>query len=300
MLPLCATAKPPAANSAKSGWTLRRFGSAGGGIAVMADRAVALQPLHHRRLGEIVADQADVALAAELLAVEGDDAGRLLAAVLQRVQPERGQRRRPPGAPKCRRRRTPRAACRRRRCDRQSCMRSTSICPEAGPRSPAPAGSGRPAHSPGSHRRRRCGGLCRRRPARPPATAPRRLIWGRRRSLASVSPRSRCMISASGSSGRRFIRSAPSESSQGFDLRHGDPVGLPVRRDEEVEEQDGDDDEDETARRAEDEAERAVERPGRESSTKSEMRIVMIDTTSSVMKKRPATVTPSARFLSSM
>ena len=46
------------------------------------------------RLGEIVADQADVALDAELLAVEGDDAGRLLAAVLQRVQAERGQRRR--------------------------------------------------------------------------------------------------------------------------------------------------------------------------------------------------------------
>ena len=31
---------------------------------------------------------------AELLAVIGDDAGRLLAAMLQRVQPERGQRRR--------------------------------------------------------------------------------------------------------------------------------------------------------------------------------------------------------------
>ena len=34
--------------------------------------------------------------------------------------------------------------------------------------------------------------------------------------------------------------------------------------------------------------------PARESSTKSEMRIVMIDTTSSVTKKMPATVTPSA------
>ena len=33
-----------------------------------------------------------MALDAELLSVEGDDAGRLLAAVLQRVQAERGQR----------------------------------------------------------------------------------------------------------------------------------------------------------------------------------------------------------------
>ena len=42
-----------------------------------------------------------MALDPELLSVEGDDAGRLLAAVLQRVQPERGQRRRlrvPPNA----------------------------------------------------------------------------------------------------------------------------------------------------------------------------------------------------------
>ena len=69
-------------------------GAARGRIAVMADGAVALQPLHHLRLGEIVADQADVALDAELRAVEGDDPRRLLAAMLQRVQAERGQRRR--------------------------------------------------------------------------------------------------------------------------------------------------------------------------------------------------------------
>ncbi len=66
--------------------------AAGGGIAVVADGAVALQPLHHRRLGEVVADQADMALVEELLAVEADDAGRLLAAMLKRVQAERGQR----------------------------------------------------------------------------------------------------------------------------------------------------------------------------------------------------------------
>ena len=52
---------------------------------------------------------------AELRAVEGDDAGRLLAAVLQRVQAQRGERRRPPDDRRCRKRRTPRGACRRRR-----------------------------------------------------------------------------------------------------------------------------------------------------------------------------------------
>ena len=66
--------------------------AAGRGIAVVADGAVALQPLHDRGLGEIVADQADMALDAELPAVEGDDAGRLLAAMLQRMQAERSQR----------------------------------------------------------------------------------------------------------------------------------------------------------------------------------------------------------------
>ena len=43
---------------------------------------------------EIVADKAHAAMGVELLAVIGDDAGRLLAAMLQRVQAERGQRRR--------------------------------------------------------------------------------------------------------------------------------------------------------------------------------------------------------------
>ena len=45
-------------------------------------------------LPEDVADQADMAFGGELRAVGGDDAGGLLAAVLQRVQAERGQRRR--------------------------------------------------------------------------------------------------------------------------------------------------------------------------------------------------------------
>ena len=45
-------------------------------------------------------------------------------------------------------------------------------------------------------------------------------------------------------------------------FRHGDPFRLPLRGDEEVQEQHRDDDEDQAARRAEHEAERAVERPG--------------------------------------
>ena len=40
-------------------------------------------------LGEVVADQADTALGVEPRAVEGDDAGRFLAAMLERVQAER-------------------------------------------------------------------------------------------------------------------------------------------------------------------------------------------------------------------
>lgn len=55
----------------------------------MADGAVALQAFDDRVLGEIVADQSDVALVVELVAVVADDAGRLLAAVLERVQPQR-------------------------------------------------------------------------------------------------------------------------------------------------------------------------------------------------------------------
>ncbi len=56
----------------------------------MADSASARQALDHIALGEMVADEAEAALGMEALAVEGDDAGGLLAAVLERVQPQRG------------------------------------------------------------------------------------------------------------------------------------------------------------------------------------------------------------------
>ncbi len=67
-------------------------GGPGGGVAVVADRGVALEPLDHARVAEIVADVTQAPMRRELLAVEGDDARRLLAAVLLGVQPERGVR----------------------------------------------------------------------------------------------------------------------------------------------------------------------------------------------------------------
>ena len=67
---------------------------AGGGIADMADRGGAGQALDRRGAGEMVADQPEAPLGMEPRAVEGDDARRLLAAMLQGVQAERGDRRR--------------------------------------------------------------------------------------------------------------------------------------------------------------------------------------------------------------
>src|SRR6516165_7266676 len=60
----------------------------------MADSGTAAQPADHLLGAEIIADLAEPAVGAELLAVIGDDSGRLLAAMLQRVQTERRQRRR--------------------------------------------------------------------------------------------------------------------------------------------------------------------------------------------------------------
>src|SRR5256885_48376 len=62
---------------------------AGRCIAVMADGHAARQPCNHFFRTEIVADEAEAAMGAELLAVVGDDASRLLAAMLQRVQTKR-------------------------------------------------------------------------------------------------------------------------------------------------------------------------------------------------------------------
>src|SRR4029077_8505933 len=67
-------------------------GLAGGRIAHMADRGIAGQAVDDLAPRKGVADQAEAAFGVEPLAVEGDDAGGFLAAVLQRVQAERRDR----------------------------------------------------------------------------------------------------------------------------------------------------------------------------------------------------------------
>ena len=65
---------------------------AGGRIAIVADRGATRQAVDHLAAREGVADQAHAPLGMEAGAVERHDAGRLLAAMLQRVQPERRDR----------------------------------------------------------------------------------------------------------------------------------------------------------------------------------------------------------------
>ena len=65
---------------------------AGCGIAHMADRGGAGQALDRRRIREMVADQTEAAFGMETATVKGDDARRLLAAMLQGVQAEGGDR----------------------------------------------------------------------------------------------------------------------------------------------------------------------------------------------------------------
>ena len=62
---------------------------AGRRIAHVADGDVAREPFHDLGRVEVVADQAQRPVAVELFAVIGDDAGRFLAPVLERVQAKR-------------------------------------------------------------------------------------------------------------------------------------------------------------------------------------------------------------------
>ncbi len=64
--------------------------AAGRGVAVVADRRVALQRGDDRLLAEDVADQSGRAVIVEVAAVVGDDAGGFLAAVLQGMKAEGG------------------------------------------------------------------------------------------------------------------------------------------------------------------------------------------------------------------
>ena len=66
---------------------------AGRRVADVPDRRGALEALDGGAVREAVADEAELALGVEDAAVEGDDAGGFLAAVLQGVEAERDDRR---------------------------------------------------------------------------------------------------------------------------------------------------------------------------------------------------------------
>ena len=93
-LPLWATREAAGVEIGKQRLHVAQDGVAGGGVAVVAERDVALEAADHVGLVEVVADEAEPALGVEVAAVVGDDAGGLLAAMLQGVQAERGQGRR--------------------------------------------------------------------------------------------------------------------------------------------------------------------------------------------------------------
>ena len=72
---------------------IAQYGVAGRRVAHVADRRPPGQAVDGRAAREVIADQPLPALRVEPDAVESDDAGGLLAAMLQRVQPERDDRR---------------------------------------------------------------------------------------------------------------------------------------------------------------------------------------------------------------
>ena len=76
----------------EQGLHVAQYGVAGGRVANVADRALPAEPVHRRLFGKMIADQAETALGIELLAVERDDAGCFLSAMLQGMQTERRER----------------------------------------------------------------------------------------------------------------------------------------------------------------------------------------------------------------
>src|SRR5690606_2338186 len=84
--------KPAFGKLGEKGLHVAQAGAAGGRIARVPNGARTLQPLQNGRLGEGVAYQPDMALDVKLTAVEGDNTRSLLAAVLQRMKAERGDR----------------------------------------------------------------------------------------------------------------------------------------------------------------------------------------------------------------
>ncbi len=71
---------------------ISKNGVAGGGVAVVPDGDAAGQFFDHPGVAEIVADQSHAAMGVEAGAVEADDAGGFLAAMLQRMQSQRRHR----------------------------------------------------------------------------------------------------------------------------------------------------------------------------------------------------------------
>ncbi len=86
--------EPAARQIGKHRLDIARSRTAGGGIAHMADSVGARASARVAVLAENIADQAEMALSGEMRAVEGDDTGRFLPAMLKRMQTQRGQRRR--------------------------------------------------------------------------------------------------------------------------------------------------------------------------------------------------------------
>ena len=75
----------------EQGLDVAQDGFAGRRIADVADRHPALQPADRLLFREVVADQTETTLGMEARAVEAHDAGRFLAAMLKRMEPERRQ-----------------------------------------------------------------------------------------------------------------------------------------------------------------------------------------------------------------
>ena len=90
-LPLWATAKPPSARSANKRLDVAQRGLAGGRIADMADGDLARQLADDVVAVEIAGDMAHGAMGMIIGAVEGDDTGGFLAAMLERVEAERDE-----------------------------------------------------------------------------------------------------------------------------------------------------------------------------------------------------------------
>ena len=86
--------KPASLELGEQGLDISQHGFAGCRVAHMTDRRPPRQSVDGRAVGKVIADQPLAALRVEPGAVESDDAGGLLAAMLQRMQPKRNDRRR--------------------------------------------------------------------------------------------------------------------------------------------------------------------------------------------------------------